>query len=184
MIGAAGHEVVDLRDAGIPESAAEDELEISATFEENALAKAKYFARVSGMPTLADDSGLEVEALGGAPGVLSKRWSGRSDLSGQALDDANNQLLLARLDGLANRAARYLCAAACSGAGPDVVVRGETAGLITESPSGSGGFGYDPYFLSAELGRTFGSVSMEEKARVSHRARAFAKLLRHMAEQR
>jgi len=92
--------VVDLRDAGVPESAAEDELEVGATFDENALAKAKYFARITGMATLADDSGLEVEALGGAPGVLSKRWSGRSDLSGQALDDANNQRLLARLDGL------------------------------------------------------------------------------------
>jgi len=77
-----------------------------------------------------------------------------------------------------------VCAAACSGAGPDRVERGETAGSITKSPSGSGGFGYDPYFLSTELGRTFGSVSMEEKARVSHRARAFAKLLRHIAEQR
>jgi XTP/dITP diphosphohydrolase len=184
LIGAAGHEVVDLVDAGIPERAEEDALEVGTTFEDNALAKATYFARVSGMPTLADDSGLEVEALGGAPGVLSKRWSGREDLSGQALDDANNRLLLTRLAGLENRAARYVCAAACSGLGPELVVRGETAGSITEAPAGSGGFGYDPYFLSAELGRTFGSVSMEEKALVSHRARAFAKLLRHIAEQR
>ena len=184
MISAEGHDVVDLRSAGILETAGEGDLEASATFEENALAKARYFARISGMPALADDSGLMVEALGGAPGVMSKRWSGRQDLSGQALDDENNRLLLARLSGLENRVARYVCAAAYCGDDREQVARGETEGFITDAPSGSGGFGYDPYFMSAELGRTFGSVSMEQKALVSHRARAFAKLLRLIAQQR
>lgn len=184
LVGAAGHEVVDLRGAGILETADEDELETGATFEENALAKARHFAKVSGMPALADDSGLEVEALGGAPGVLSKRWSGRQDLSGQALDDENNRLLLARLAGLENRAARYVCAAAyCDRAG-EFVARGETSGVIAEAPAGSGGFGYDPYFVSDELGKTFAEVTMEQKAQVSHRARAFAKLLRRIVKER
>lgn len=138
------------------------------------------------MPTLADDSGLEVQALGGAPGVLSKRWSRRPDLSGQALDDENNRLLLARLAGVENRAARYVCAAAYCGGEQhrEHVARGETAGWISEAPSGTGGFGYDPCFTSAELERTFGNLSMDEKALVSHRARAFAKLLRHIAQER
>lgn len=133
---------------------------------------------------MADDSGIEISALGGAPGVVSKRWSGRADLTGQALDDENNRLLLARLAGCENRNARYVCAAAyCDGA-RELVARGETSGWIAESPSGANGFGYDPYFVSEELGRTFADVSMEQKALVSHRARAFAKLLRHIAQKR
>jgi len=174
--------VIDLVEAGVVEGADEDSLETEPTFEGNALAKARHFFRVTSLPTLADDSGLEVDALGGAPGVHSKRWSGRTDLSGQALDDENNRLLLERLEGKAVRRARYVCAAAfCDGA-REIVERGETAGEIISAPSGAGGFGYDPYFRSSELGRTFADVSMEEKARVSHRARAFAKLLRRMQE--
>lgn len=172
---------MDLREAGVTESTEEDALESGASFEDNALSKARHFHRATGLPTLADDSGLEVATLDGAPGVLSRRWSGRTDLTGQRLDDANNALLLERLRGQANRSARYVCAAAyCDGA-RELVERGETPGWITETPAGSGGFGYDPYFMSADLGRTFGEVTMEEKARVSHRARAFAKLLRHIA---
>ena len=87
--------MIDLRDAGIAESSAEDDLEAYATFEENALAKAKYFFGRSAMPTVADDSGLAVRALGGRPGVLSKRWSGRTDLSGQPLDDERFPLVTA-----------------------------------------------------------------------------------------
>lgn len=180
MLRDAGVDAIDLVQAGIAESAVEDALEVEPTFEGNALAKARHFRRVSGMPTIADDSGLEVSALGGAPGVRSKRWSGRADLSGQALDDENNRLLLERLAGAADRMAKYVCAAAYSDGGVEFVERGETAGHITSAPSGSGGFGYDPYFFSDELGRAFGEVSMEEKARVSHRARAFAKLLRRI----
>jgi XTP/dITP diphosphohydrolase len=180
MFAAAGIDVVDLNAANIAERSDEEALEAATTFEENALAKARHFHRVSGLPTVADDSGLEVAALGGDPGVYSKRWSGRADLSGQALDDANNALLLHRLERAKDRRARYVCAAAyCDGA-VELVERGETVGLITVAPRGSGGFGYDPYFQSSELGRTFGEVSIEEKASVSHRARAFAKLLQRL----
>jgi XTP/dITP diphosphohydrolase len=183
MFAAAGIDVVDLNAANIPEASDEDALEAATTFEENALAKARHFHRVSGLPTVADDSGLEVAALGGDPGVHSKRWSARADLSGQALDDANNALLLQRLDGAKDRRARYVCAAAyCNGA-MEFVERGETVGSITVAPRGSGGFGYDPYFESSELGRTFGEVPLGEKARVSHRGRAFAKLLQRLTPQ-
>lgn len=184
LFARAGIDVVDLRSAKIAESSDEETLESALTFEENALAKARHFHRVSGLPTVADDSGLEVEALGGAPGVHSKRWSGRRDLSGQALDDANNALLLQRLEGSVHRRARYVCAVAYCDGSREVVERGEVAGRITHEARGSGGFGYDPYFESLELGRTFGEVSTEEKARVSHRARAFAKLLQRMAPRR
>ncbi|HET9453687.1 MAG TPA: non-canonical purine NTP pyrophosphatase [Gemmatimonadaceae bacterium] len=184
MFAAAGYEAIDLTAAGIPERPDEEHLETAATFEENALIKARHFHRLSGLPTVADDSGIEVDALGGAPGVRSKRWSGRADLEGQALDDANNALLLERLGALGastGRGARYVCAAALCDGAREIVERGETAGVITLAPRGTGGFGYDPYFESAELGRTFGEVTLAEKARVSHRARAFAKLLRRMA---
>jgi XTP/dITP diphosphohydrolase len=181
IVGRAGFDLIDLDEAGIGESDAEDGLESAATFEENALAKARYFHARSGRPTMADDSGLEVSALGGAPGVMSKRWSQRSDLSGQALDDANNALLLARLDGVEDRRARYVCAAAYCDVTGTMVERGEVAGRITLERRGSGGFGYDPYFESEELGRSFGEVSAAEKARVSHRARAFATLLQRLA---
>lgn len=184
MFASAGFDVVDATSAGIAESAEEDALEVAATFEENALAKARYFHRVSCLATVADDSGIEVVALGGAPGVLSKRWSNRPDLAGQALDDENNALLLQKLQRLNDRAARYVCAAAYCGAEGEFVVRGEVEGAITRQPRGIGGFGYDPYFESLELGRTFGEVTMEEKARVSHRARAFEKLLSRLEKNR
>jgi XTP/dITP diphosphohydrolase len=169
--------VVDLRDAGIEESSEEDDLEVHATFEENALAKARYFHTRVGMPTVADDSGLAVRALGGRPGVLSKRWSGRADLTGQPLDDENNRLLLASLAGVADRAASYVCAAAFVDGVRTIVRRGEVAGRIVDRPSGTNGFGYDPYFLSDELSRTFGDASLTEKERVSHRGRAFRALI-------
>ena len=180
LFAEAGIEIESLDDAGIPVTDREDDLETAATFEENALAKARHFQRVSGRATIADDSGIEVAALGGAPGVYSKRWSERPDLSGQALDDANNALLLQRLAKASDRSARYVCAATFCAADDEFVVRGEVRGVITLDPRGAGGFGYDPYFLSDELGRTFGEVSMEEKARVSHRARAFGKLLQRL----
>jgi XTP/dITP diphosphohydrolase len=174
-------EALDLDEAGIMETAAEHDLETAESFEENALLKALHFNRISGLPTIADDSGIEVAALGGAPGVRSKRWSGRTDLSGQALDEANNALLLERLKGRIDRRAKYVCVAAYRGPGWELVERGEVLGAITLVPRGTNGFGYDPYFESAELGLTFGEASAEEKARVSHRARAFARLLRHVA---
>jgi XTP/dITP diphosphohydrolase len=162
LFGAAGLDVIDLREAGIEETPAEDDLEQFETFEENALAKGRYFAALSGMPTVADDSGLEVRALGGGPGVRSKRWSGRVDLSGDALDAENNALLLRSLAGSRDRAARYVCAAAMADGRHAMVCRGETTGRITLAPRGSNGFGYDPYFESDELSRTFGEASREE----------------------
>lgn len=181
LFDAAGLRAIDLREAGIPETTAEDALEDGDSFEANAQAKARYFYRLSRLPTFADDSGLEVFALGNAPGVYSKRWSGRADLTGDALDDANNALLLRRLEDARDRGARYVCVAAyCDGAA-EFVERGETAGTITREPHGTHGFGYDPFFESAELGRTFGEVTLDDKSRVSHRGRAFARLLQRLS---
>ena len=169
--------MVDLVEAGIAERPAEDSLEVYDTFEENALAKARHFFRLAAMPVVADDSGLVVPALSGAPGVLSKRWSGRTDLSGQPLDDENNRLLQERLRGVEDRRAHYVCAAAYIDGRRELVRRGEVHGRIVETPSGTGGFGYDPYFYADELGRTFGDASVAEKQSISHRARAFRALL-------
>ena len=186
LLAANGIDAIDLVAAGIPESPDEDDLETAETFEANALAKARYFHALSGQPTVADDSGLAVDALGGRPGVLSKRWSGRVDLTGRALDDENNRLLvevLQRIEARAargdarDRRARYVCAAAYSDGKREQVCRGEVLGRIVDVARGTGGFGYDPYFLSDELGRTFGEVSRAEKERVSHRARAFRALV-------
>jgi XTP/dITP diphosphohydrolase len=171
-----GWRVVDLATLGIQESAEEDTIESFSTFEENALAKARYFHARSGRPTLADDSGLEVDALRGGPGVRSKRWSGRADLTGDALDAENNRLLLAALAESSDRTARYVCAAAFADGEREVVCRGTVEGRIIEAAAGANGFGYDPYFWSDELERTFGVATLEEKARVSHRARAFRAL--------
>lgn len=171
----AGLEVIDLREAGIPESPDEDAIEAFDSFEENALAKARWFAALSPLPVLADDSGLCVDALGGAPGVRSKRFSGRSDLRGAELDGANNALLLKRLEGVpeAERTGRYVCAAALVlPGGRERVSIGTCEGVILEAPRGSGGFGYDPLFLVPEAGATFGELSAADKDRLSHRGKA------------
>ena len=174
----AGFTVVDLNGWGLPEEPEEAGLEQFDTFEENALAKARYFYEVSGgIAAVADDSGLEVTALGGRPGVRSKRFSGREDLGGKALDEANNAALMAELRGAGDRSARFVCAAAFVGLDSDIVRRGETSGVLLEAPRGRGGFGYDPYFESAELGRTFAEASTEEKEQVSHRGRAMRALI-------
>ena len=178
MFAAAGLTLVSLDELDIEESDEETELEPHATFEENALSKARYFYEVSGgIPTIADDSGLEVAALGGQPGVRSKRWSGREDLKGLELDLENNRALLTSLDGVADTSARYVCVAAYVAVGLELTARGETSGSIVPAARGTGGFGYDPYFLSSELGRTFGESMPAEKERVSHRGRAFRELL-------
>jgi len=184
MLRDAGYEPVDLGTAGIVESADEAEVECHPTFEENALAKARYFAhKAPGMAVLADDSGLAVDALGGAPGVHSRRWAMLGGDSDAALADetaANNARLLRELRGVVDRGARFVCAAAWvdqSGGGVEMVCRGEVEGSILEERRGEGGFGYDPYFYCAELGKGFGEASREEKASVSHRARAFAALI-------
>jgi XTP/dITP diphosphohydrolase len=173
--------VIDLSEAGIPESDAEEGIEIFETFEENARAKSEYFHRLSGLPVFADDSGLVVHSLGGVPGVRSKRWSGRTDLSGHALDEANNAKLVAALQALSvsdsHMVAEYVCAAAFTDGEGSIVCLGCTEGYMTTEPFGVQGFGYDSYFHSSELGKSFGEASTEEKLRVSHRGRAFEALL-------
>jgi XTP/dITP diphosphohydrolase len=177
----AGVEVVFPDDVGLWETPIEDTLELAESFEGNARRKAEHFARLSGLPTVADDSGLEVFALGGAPGVRSRRWAGATG-SGEEVDAANNAELLRRLRGAPEprRRARYRCVLVLlrgPGAVPQVF-EGVATGRILEAPRGSGGFGYDPLFLSDDLGRTFGEVSPDEKDAVSHRGRA----LRALAE--
>ncbi len=184
ILAPTGVELVSLRELGVPASPEEEAIEAYQTFRENALAKARYFARLTGFPTLADDSGLEVDALGGAPGVYTKRFSGRNDLTGKVLDEANNLLLLERLAGIprARRGARYVCAAAAAFLeGSAIVALGTSPGVIADAASsGTGGFGYDPLFFVPELGATFADVPAEEKHRRSHRARAFRSLASHL----
>jgi XTP/dITP diphosphohydrolase len=176
----AGVEVVFPDDIGLYPTQAENMLELGETFEANARRKAEHFARLSGLPTVADDSGLEVLSLSGAPGVRSRRWAGASG-SDAEVDAANNVELVRRLAGAtgARRGARYRCVLVYlskEGAVPQVF-EGSCPGRILEQPRGEGGFGYDPYFLSDELGKTFGEASPAEKDSVSHRGRALRELL-------
>ena len=175
LLEPAGIEVVFPDDAGLWETPAEEALELAETFEGNARRKAEHFARLSGQPTVADDSGLEVFALGGAPGVRSRRWAGATG-SPDEVDAANNAELLRRLLGAseARRRARYRCVLVYLEQADAVprVFEGVCAGSILEQPRGVGGFGYDPLFLSDDLDRTFGEASAEEKDAVSHRGRA------------
>jgi XTP/dITP diphosphohydrolase len=172
--------VLDLTEAGVLYAAAEEDLEPHDTFEENAASKAAYFQRLTGLPTVADDSGIEIDLLGGAPGVRSKRFAPDRGLEGVALDQANNEHLLALLGDapLAERTARYVCVAVLDRGDPDdvTIVRGEAPGRILNAPRGSGGFGYDPLFLDDELGQTFAEIAPEEKNARSHRGKAFRAL--------
>jgi XTP/dITP diphosphohydrolase len=148
--------------------------ETGATFEENALAKARDAFRAAGLPSVADDSGLEVDALNGMPGVLSARWSGRH---GQ--DAANTALLLAQIGDVPDerRGAAFVSACALVSRSEEVVVRGVWPGAIVREPRGDGGFGYDPVFLPEDSSRTAAELTPEEKDAVSHRGRALALLL-------
>ncbi len=147
----------------------EDVEENGSTFEENALIKARAGAK-SGYITLADDSGIEVDALNGAPGIYSARFAG-----GHGDDKANNELLLKKLEGVPRekRTARYAVVIACVlPNGEKFIVRGTTEGLILNAYDGEGGFGYDPLFWSTDLQKSFGRATPEEKNGVSHRGRA------------
>ena len=148
--------------------------ETGATFEENALAKARDAFRASGLPSVADDSGLAVEALNGMPGVLSARWSGA-----HGDDLGNTELLLAQMGDVPDerRGAAFVSACALVSAAGEVVVRGEWPGSIAYEPRGDGGFGYDPVFLPSGSSRTAAELTPEEKDAVSHRGRALAKLV-------
>lgn len=173
-----GVELLSLADfpgAPIPE-------EDGATFAENAIIKAKAALAYCGLPALADDSGLAVDALGGEPGVRSARFAGE-----QATDADNNALLLRKLAGLPpeRRGAAFVSVVALALPGGDVKsYRGETRGRILENPAGKNGFGYDPLFLSDDLGVTFAEADPDAKNRVSHRGRALSKLLAALAEER
>ena len=152
-----------------------DAVEDADTFAGNAERKAMHYARLTGLWTLADDSGLEVDALGGAPGVYSARYAGR-----QGDDAANNKQLIAQLAGVPpeQRTARFRCAVAL--AGPEGILAtacGTFEGLIVDDPRGTNGFGYDPHFFVPELGMTAAQLPPEQKNRISHRAQALAAIL-------
>jgi XTP/dITP diphosphohydrolase len=181
ILGPAGLDLVFPDDVGLWETSAEDALELEESFEIIARRKAEHFARLSSLPTFADDSGLEVLSLGGAPGVRSKRWAGATGPPA-IVDAANNAELLRRLAGAPERRrlARYRCVLVYlsrSGAVP-TVCQGDCTGRILDAPRGKNGFGYDPLFFSDELGKSFGEATSEEKDRVSHRGKALRALLR------
>ncbi|BBZ21247.1 RdgB/HAM1 family non-canonical purine NTP pyrophosphatase [Mycolicibacterium gadium] len=153
--------------------------ETGATFEENALAKARDAFRATGIASVADDSGLEVAALNGMPGVLSARWSGR-----HGDDAANTALMLGQLADVpdSRRGAAFVSACALVSGVGEVVVRGEWPGAIVREPRGDGGFGYDPVFLPSGSTRTAAELSPAEKDAASHRGRALALLVPALRE--
>jgi XTP/dITP diphosphohydrolase len=178
--------LIDLDDVGIVEEAVED----GETFQANASKKARFYAALSGLPTLADDSGIEVDALGGGPGVRTRRYAGEN-----ATDPENNAKLLGALSGMEPglRGARYRCVLALAlpetrgarGGMPVSLAHGTLEGRIATAPRGSGGFGYDPIFEPAGErpgGRTLGEWTAEAKNRVSHRGRAARRMHRILAE--
>ena len=156
------------------------------TFEANARKKAEFYSRfASGAVVLADDSGLEVEALGGAPGVRSARYAAHSSEE-NASDAANNARLLAELEDVSDdqRQAQFVCVIVSARDGKALATfRGEAQGVVLHAPRGSGGFGYDPLFYFPQLGKTFAELSAAEKVRVSHRGQAFRKCLEWMEKQ-
>jgi XTP/dITP diphosphohydrolase len=180
-----GTELVSLDELGVVGEPVEDGL----TFETNARIKARFAARATGLPALADDSGLEVEALGGGPGVRTRRYAGPN-----ATDGDNNVKLLRELSGIPvdRRGARYVCVLALALPDPSApgglwvtTRRGTSRGRIALEPRGSRGFGYDPLFEPAREragGRTFGQYAPAEKGRISHRGRAARRMARALAE--
>ncbi len=163
-------EIRGLKDFGPVPQARED----GATFEENAVMKARVTAKVFGLPTLADDSGLTVKALVGMPGVRSARYAGED-----ATDERNNLKLLEAMESIEDRSATFVCVIAVSmPSGASLIYKGTCEGLITHKLTGTHGFGYDPLFYYPPLGKTFAQMSSEEKNRISHRGRAMA-ALRH-----
>jgi XTP/dITP diphosphohydrolase len=167
---------LDIQPVTIDEVAPQAELrEDEDTFDGNALAKARQASVACGMPAIADDSGIEVDALGGAPGVRSARWAGEP-----CDDQRNNDKMLREMAGMPpeKRIARYRCAAAFVDAskGEEVVRSGSCEGVLLDSPRGQGGFGYDPLFFLPQLGKTMAEIDLVEKNRLSHRAAAFRSL--------
>lgn len=179
ILGALGVEVLLERQVGLDLEVAET----GATFEENAFLKADAVMRASGLPAIADDSGLVVDALDGAPGVYSARFGGKES------DAARTALLLEKLEGVPaeQRTARFVSAIACClPDGRTITAKGSCEGVIAVAPKGQGGFGYDPVFLVPSLGKTFAELPAEEKNKISHRGaalRMFAEKFREVVEQ-
>jgi XTP/dITP diphosphohydrolase len=164
ILGGSDVEVLSIAELGLNLTVIED----GDTFEANAVKKAAAFREASGLNALADDSGLCVDALSGAPGVLSARYAGVA-----ANDQDNIKLLLEKLAGIPDRQAHFVCVAALALTNGDIITaRGEFPGLIIDTPRGTGGFGYDPIFLDPVTGKTFAELSLAEKNLVSHRRRA------------
>ena len=168
-----GFRVVSLEEAGV----FEDLAETASTLEGNALMKAERVFERTGLPCFADDTGLEVEALDGAPGVYSARFAGP-----QRSDEDNMALLLQKLMDAPSRRARFRTAIALVGMGKPVVVEGIVSGEIVLEPRGTMGFGYDPVFMPEGHARTFAEMTGEEKNALSHRGRAVQALMRHLAQ--
>lgn len=165
-------EIFSLNEVGVFHETIED----GSSFEENALKKAREIAKITGCAAIADDSGLCVNALGGAPGIYSARYAG--DCSEHSTDEANNLLLIKNLEGKADRSAYYSCAVALVYPdGREIVAEGYMHGSIIDSPRGTRGFGYDPFFLPEGEKRTAAELSDEEKNAISHRGRALMALL-------
>ena len=176
ILGDLFDEILSLREAGV----SADPEETGETFEENARIKAEAILQLTGCAALADDSGLEVDALGGAPGVHSARYCGR-----HGDDDANNALLLRNLAGVpAPRTARFVSAVALARPGqPTRICRGTCEGMVGFAPRGNNGFGYDPYFTPLGMDKTFAELPAEVKNGMSHRAHALAALRRSLEEE-
>ena len=178
LLGDLDIEVVSLTDAGISMHPAEESLEVFDSFEGNALAKATYYRSRSDLPTIADDSGLCVDALGGAPGIHSRRFAPPEFRGVQDEEAANNEWLLERLGGVPDkqRGAHYRCALALVDGHRSLLVNGRVHGRIAGAPRGGNGFGYDPLFVVAGGESTFGELPPEVKADRSHRADAIRRL--------
>ncbi|MGI5849804.1 MAG: RdgB/HAM1 family non-canonical purine NTP pyrophosphatase [Christensenellales bacterium] len=175
IFGGFYDEILSLKDAGVCVDVAED----GQSFEENAIKKATEAAKITGCDTLADDSGLCVYALGGAPGIFSARYSGEC-----ATDKDNNEKLLKELAGIKDRGAKFVCSVALVTGGEVLTACGSVDGTITESERGQGGFGYDPLFYVSALGQTFGELPAEIKNSLSHRSRALQLLKLKLIERR
>ena len=174
ILGAEDSGGAQIRLAGLDEfPGAPDVPETGATFEENALLKARAIADYTGLPAVADDSGLCVDALNGMPGVLSARWAG-----GHGYDRANLELVLAQVADVPDTrlGAQFVCAAALVAGSGEWVVTGQVEGRLIRTPRGSGGFGYDPNFLPDGFGQTTAEMTAEAKDAISHRGRAFRAL--------